>query len=238
MMNKGKGKNFKKSFLGSGFTLIELLIVVAIIAIIAGMLLPVLIRARERARNMICINNLKQIGLAAHIYASDWDDLLPYAEYCQYWPIYLRQYTYDSYYWATILYYNKYLATSKDIFYCPIRVPPNTRKNDGGWYIDRYGSVYALGDGWCWSGTIYGPGRFGSGKLSKIKYPDKRILIYEYGGGAGVGYHSNRPMDPRHFAGVQGTGNILFVDGHVESWTRKEFENTDPLGVKAPWWSN
>ncbi len=63
----------------AGFTLIELLVVIAIIAMLASILFPVFARAREKAREAACISNLKQIGLAVHMYAGDYDGRLPLA---------------------------------------------------------------------------------------------------------------------------------------------------------------
>jgi general secretion pathway protein G len=61
-----------------GFTLVEMLVVIGILAVLAGMLFPVMSRVREKGRSTACQSNLKQLGLALAMYCDDYDGIYPW----------------------------------------------------------------------------------------------------------------------------------------------------------------
>src|SRR5450432_97245 len=66
----------------SAFTLIELLFVLVILALLAALLFPVFNEAREKARQAVCVSNMRQIGLAFRLYMQDYDETFPINRTC------------------------------------------------------------------------------------------------------------------------------------------------------------
>ena len=224
-----------------GFTLIELLVVIAIIAILASMLLPALQKARQKAMNIKCMGNLRQISLGYQIYIEDNGGNLP--------PQLMPKGTtvaegyYGSITWAKLIAEaagETTLATSNyfqknGIFACPAFGPKipyygtypvsslyeSTRTDYG---IFRYGAGNEMFDN---------PAFGGAGTLQAVKRPswlivalDSRTLDFAPGNGGKSGVTlvasaSNRLIDyVRH----GGRANCFWVDGHVSS-IPKQLEN-------------
>jgi len=212
----------------AGFTLIELLVVIAIIAILAAILFPVFARAREKARQSSCLNNVKQIALAFAMYTQDYDEMcvgrIIYTPGTVYRPYYQANGTYLS--WQDLLY--PYVM-NRQVFVCP--------SADRGLWYGGYGWNCGLGyslnhpdptrTGWEYDGV----------KISEMPYPAETWCVADaaaYGvqGYLTTAYHVNtpggyEPWDPiRH----NGGSNFAFCDGHAKWVTYGRFST-----IKHKW---
>ena len=192
------------------FSLVELLVVVAIIAVLMGILLPALKSAKDRAMEIVCAGNYKSLYVAVMGYTQDWDEWMPYCwdgTEDQYWQSH----------WPPRLY--PYISNANDyrgVFCCPSN--PNaewrTYVGYGRPYSSNY-TYYYLGN------TRWGAEYYLPKKISKCPAPSGVAIMMDGkvpafadiwhvvtgGGGSLVSY-----ADLRH----RGAINSLFVDGHSD----------------------
>ena len=174
----------------AGFTLIELLVVIAIIAILASLLLPVLVRAKQASRATVCRNDLHQIGIAAHLYADDNNDTffclqggsVPYGGQWTTGPnsTTLRKPTDFDAYWA--LGYHPYFSGNQKLFGCPDGKLVDEYKDLGYnyprdfWANSTYGMCQYLTTPYTGTGTQYGPNA--RGPLKRTAYLSPATTIF------------------------------------------------------------
>lgn len=203
-----------------GFTLIELLVVMAIIAILAAILFPVFAAVRKQAHSAVCTSNLKQIGLALHMYLQDYDDRFPTGcdhndravGYAQPGP------GPTPFVWDLL---NPYIK-NRNLWECPgdsgytamggrIDFRPSTFK--------KVGSSYIYHTDFAWDQALNG-GRGGWNPLmiGQLKRPSDNYMFAE-----SVGWWHNALRGPaRTPARATNRFNVLTPDGRVKSFTHDQ----------------
>jgi prepilin-type processing-associated H-X9-DG protein len=195
-----------------GFTLLELLVVTSSIVLLGTLLLPVLGRAKEKGRGLVCLNNLRQWGLATHLYLVDNDDWLPQDGHPNPsstatnvgWYVVLPRHLglppYHQMPWRT----NAALEPGRSTWICP----SNPRRSNGR-NLFHY----------CLNQEVNGTGRSNRAvQFAQVPQPAKVVWLFDSKNLPAVGYwnfvHTNL-----HGEGAQ----MLFLDGHVERVHRREY---------------
>jgi prepilin-type N-terminal cleavage/methylation domain-containing protein/prepilin-type processing-associated H-X9-DG protein len=132
-----------------GFTLIELLVVIAIIAILAAILFPVFAQAREKARAISCLSNVKQIGLGTMMYVQDYDEKYPQAWGGLAWAAAI-----DPYQKAGVASDGSNWNVNKGLLHCPDDSAPNSTSYAVNAFLAGIGGVWGTQIGFQQSATM------------------------------------------------------------------------------------
>jgi len=197
----------------SGFTLIELLVVIAIIAILASILFPVFAKVREKARQISCASNVRQLGMAVQEYVDDYDEVLPGAMVGKNSTTFVGG-------WMYIVNYSATSASSFD----PTRGSLYPYVKDTRVYMcpdDSYnanaGDSYAINS--CLTNFV-GNGYANGNLLAVYDYPSTTILFGEeaFSGAATGSTDDGFLLVNANQASTRHTGgsNFDFLDGHVK----------------------
>lgn len=225
-----------------GFTLIELLVVVSIIALLVSILLPALSKAREAAKGVVCMHNMKSVGMQVFMYTTDNNDFFPPGAFC------VEPRTNGTLYWLDVI--NSEYGQMKDafvperppedsIYMCPSKKSVNEYWSSFGfgWNFDYFGyrkppGWSSGGQGWAW-------------KVSKVEDPTTIIVGENFDAQPEPVLSLPSVIQPailddsvysvkRHRQG----GNYLGVDCHVEliEWhTIFNERYADHYGTTSTW---